>query len=126
MISVSSKGSFKNTEDFLKRVSEKKSLYSDLNRYGDLGVRALSKATPRDFGTTSESWGYEILEGRTGPGIAWYNTHVDDGVNVAIIIQYGHGTGTGGYVIGRDYINPAMRPLFDKIADEIWKKVTRG
>ncbi len=126
MINLSSSGSYKKTENLLSLLSNQKSFYSDLNRYGELGVIALSKATPKDSTLTSKSWGYEILSGKTGPAIMWYNTHIDDGQNVAILIQYGHGTGTGGYVVGRDYINPAMLPIFDKIAAEISKKVTNG
>jgi hypothetical protein len=127
MFKLSSSGDFKNAEAYLKKLSDQKSLYSDFKRYGEMGVAALSKATPIDSSETSKSWGYRILKGRNeSPGIAWYNTNEEDGVNIAVLIQYGHGTGTGGYVAGRDYINPAIRPIFDMIADEVWKKVTSG
>jgi hypothetical protein len=127
MFKMSSSGSFKNTDAFLKKLSNQKSLYSELPRYGQMGVAALSSATPIDSSETSKSWGYRILKGRNeSVGIAWFNKHEEDGVNIAVLIQYGHGTGTGGYVAGRDYINPAIRPIFDMIADSIWKKVTSG
>ncbi len=88
-----------------------------------MGVDALARATPVATSLTRNSWEYRIIKDRKNPGIEWYNTNVVNGVSVAILIQYGHGTGTGGYVTGRDYINPAMLPVFDMIADEIWKKV---
>lgn len=115
-------GDFKNTEKFLKRASSG-DFYSKLDAYGKTGVAALAKATPKESGETAQSWGYRVIRSRTNPGIEWYNTHVNDGAVIAILIQYGHGTGTGGYVQGRDYINPAMQPVFDKIADDIWKEV---
>lgn len=121
MISITSRGDFKKTDDFLKRLMHG-DIYSDLNRYGQMGVEALSKATPIDSSLTSHSWAYRIIKGKR-PGIEWYNTNEVNGTSVAILIQYGHATGTGGYVLGRDYINPAMRPIFDKIADDVWKKV---
>ncbi len=127
MFKMASTGSFKNTDDFLKKISDQNSLYAELRIYGNMGVAALSSATPVDSSETANSWGYRILKGKNQtPGIAWFNTHEVDGVNVAILIQYGHVTGTGGYVSGRDYINPAIRPIFDMIADSIWKKVTSG
>lgn len=125
MFNLKSSGSFGKTDKFLSLLNSNK-LYSDLNKYGDIGVAALSKATPVDSRKTANSWGYRILKGKDGMGIAWFNTHEEDGVNIAVLIQYGHGTGTGGYVTGRDYINPAIRPIFDMIADDIWKKVTNG
>lgn len=123
MISVDNSGSFKNLEDFLNRVSGGK-LYANLNRYGQQGVDALRSATPIDSGLTAESWGYRVIKSARNPGIEWFNTHEEDGVNIAILIQYGHGTGTGGYVTGVDYINPAIRPIFDKIVEDIWRQVT--
>lgn len=126
MFEVKSSGSFKNTENFLRNVSGGR-LYSDLERYGRMGADVLSKNTPNDTGETATSWGYEIIrEPPNRYGIIWTNDNVNDGVNVAVIIQYGHGTGTGGYVEGIDYINPALRPVFDAIAEDVWKKVTRG
>lgn len=101
-------------------------MFESLHRHGRVGVDALSRATPRETGETSTSWGYQVSVGRGKASISWFNTHVDDGVNVAVIIQYGHGTGTGGYVQGRDYINPAMRPVFDKILEDVWRQVTNG
>jgi hypothetical protein len=121
-ISYTASGDFSKTESFLKRISSG-DIYSKLHQYGKMGVDALSKATPKESGDTAKSWGYRIIKSRVNPGIEWYNTNVNDGANIAILIQYGHGTGTGGYVQGRDYINPAMRPIFDKIAEEIWKEV---
>lgn len=118
MISISNSGSFDNLEKFLKR-AENNDISSRLNDYGRQGVAALASATPVDSGLTADSWGYRITQDRRGPTVEWYNTNAD----VAIMIQYGHGTGTGGYVSGRDYINPAMRPLFDEIANKIWKEV---
>lgn len=125
MFSVKTEGSSKSTDDFLKNIS-KNSLFSDLSKYGQMGVDALSKATPVDSMLTSTSWGYRINRKRNGYGIVWYNNNIVSGVNIAIILQYGHGTGTGGYVSGQDYINPAIRPVFDKILDEISRRVKNG
>ncbi len=121
MIGVSSSGDHKKTVDFLKRISQG-DIYSDFQRYGEMGVKALAQATPVESGLTANSWRYRIVKGRQ-PTIEWYNTNVVSGTPVAILIQYGHATGTGGYVAGRDFINPAMRPIFDQIADEVWRKV---
>ena len=123
MISIKSSGSFKNTAAFLDRI-KKRQMFNDLARFGQIGVDALSSATPRDTGETAQSWKYRIVNTKRGIQIEWYNTHVNKGSNIAILIQYGHGTGTGGYVQGTDYINPAIRPIFDKIAEDVWKKVT--
>lgn len=116
-------GDFKNLEKFLKKASSG-DIFSRLDRYGKIGVDALRKSTPKESGETAKSWGYRVIKSKTNPGIEWYNTHVNDGVQIAVLIQYGHGTGTGGYVQGRDYINPAMQPVFDKIAQDVWKEVT--
>ncbi len=121
MIGISSSGDHKKTADFLKRIIQG-DIYSDFHRYGEMGVKALSQGTPVDSRLTANSWEYRIVKGRR-PTIEWYNTNVVSGTPVAILIQYGHGTGTGGYVAGRDFINPAMRPIFDRIADDVWKKV---
>jgi len=121
MIGVSSSGDHKKTVDFLKRIIQG-DIYSDFHRYGEMGVNALSQATPVDSRLTANSWKYRIVKGRR-PTIEWYNTNVVSGTPVVILIQYGHGTGTGGYVAGRDFINPAMRTTFEKIADDVWKKV---
>ncbi len=124
MLTISSQGSFENTESFLKRMKDK-SIFEALSRYGDEGVNALSMATPKDSGKTASSWTYEIERTPTSWAIIWNNTNIVNGTPVAVLIQVGHGTGTGGYVAGRDYINPALRPIFDKIAASIWKEVTR-
>lgn len=123
MITVVSTGSFKNLESFLRKVST-----MDIRRLVEAqakeGVKALASATPKDSRLASSSWGYEISGSGTGITITWTNSDVENGFPVAIMLQYGHGTGTGGYVQGRDYINPAIRPIFDKIADTVWKAVT--
>lgn len=118
-----SKGSFKKTEDFLERMS-KESIFIVLDKYGQEGVRALAQATPTRSGLTAESWTYEIVQKHGRHAIIFHNTNLQDGVPVAILIQYGHATGTGGYVEGYDYINPIIRPLFDRIANDVWKAVT--
>lgn len=98
-------------------------MFSVLDRHARVGVEHLRANTPKESGETANSWRYEVFHGNGIHGIEWYNTHVNDGVNVAIIIQYGHGTGTGGYVEGIDYINPALRPVFEAILDDIWRQV---
>lgn len=123
MVTVKHHGNFNNTKRFFKRAAEAKFL-QNLSRYGQEGVAALSAATPVDSGKTASSWYYEIQRSGSSFSIHWGNSHVNDGVNIAVIIQYGHGTGTGGYVVGRDYINPAIQPIFDKIAENVWKEVT--
>jgi hypothetical protein len=123
MISISSRGSIDKTRRFLDYIQTGK-MYKELDHFGKMGVDALSRATPIDTTLTSKSWTYEIVRGKTSTGITWMNTNVQDGVNIAIILQYGHGTGTGGYVAGYDYINPALRPIFDKIANDVWHKIT--
>jgi hypothetical protein len=124
MITFTEKGSFKNTERYLARLS-KGQLNSILAKYGSLGVNALSNATPVESGLTAESWFYTIQARPGYYSIRWHNHNHQDGVPIAVLLQYGHGTGTGGYVQGRDYINPAIRPLFDKIAAEAWREVTK-
>lgn len=124
MIQVSQKG--KNTSDSLLRIQklvEDKSLYK---RYGEAGVEALAKATPKDTGVTASSWYYEIENTKGGVIINWLNSNVNDGVVIAVIIQMGHGTGTGGYVKGTDYINPAMKKVFEDIANSLWEEVSRS
>lgn len=122
-ISFSSKGSFSKTENFLAAMS-RGDLFAALDAYGQEGVAALSSATPKDSGETAAAWGYKVSRGISRTTISWTNSHVVNGVPIAIILQFGHGTGTGGYVQGRDYINPAIKPVFDKIADKAWKAVT--
>lgn len=123
MITIESKGSFKNLDKFLQRMS-KGDIFRSLDQYGREGVQALASATPKESGLTAASWGYEVFNDRAGWTIRWYNSNVVDGVPVAILLQVGHGTGTGGYVSGRDYINPALKPVFDRIANSVWKVVT--
>jgi hypothetical protein len=122
-ISFSSKGSFSKTENFLTKMS-RGDIFQMLDGYGQEGVAALAAATPRDSGGTAGAWGYKVSRGISRTTIEWTNSHIVNGVPIAVILQYGHGTGTGGYVQGRDYINPAIKPVFDKIADRAWKAVT--
>lgn len=124
MITVKVSGSFKNTTRFLQRMKNRDHLRG-LAKYGPVGVTALSGATSVDTGDTAHSWSYEIIDKPGSYTIVWTNTNVEGGVPVAVLLQYGHGTGTGGFVQGRDYINPAMRPVFDKMAADMWKEVTR-
>lgn len=116
-------GSFTKTERFLNRMKRREYL-NVLDEFGRDGVQALRNATPVDSGATAEAWDYEIKRTRNYTEIVWTNSNINDGVPIAVILQYGHGTGTGGYVQGRDYINPAIRPVFDKIAEKAWKVVT--
>lgn len=125
MVYATSSGSFEKTIKFLEFMKTNK-IFSILDRYGAVGVSALSSATPRETGETANSWDYEVIHGNGKHAIHWFNTHEDNGVNIAIILQYGHGTGTGGYVEGIDYINPALRPIFDKILDDIWRQVSNA
>lgn len=122
VIEIKSTGSFDKTEKFLRRMS-KLDVLSILSKYGQQGVNALMAATPSSTGTTARSWSYETEAKAGAYSIWWKNSHVEEGANIAILLQYGHGTGTGGYVQGRDYINPALRPIFDQIAEEVWKVV---
>lgn len=124
-ISFTSKGDFSKTIKFLNKVKNVK-INDILSKYGKIGVNALSQATPKDSGVTSRSWNYKIEVNNDNASIVWYNTNVVKGVNIAVILQYGHGTRNGGWVEGRDYINPAMKPVFDKIADQVWKEVTNN
>ena len=124
-ISISNSGSFNKTDKFLKKMSEN-SVYSALQKYGEIGVAELAAATPIDSGRTSSAWDYRVIIDRTNARVQWYNNNENQGFSVAIGLQYGHGTGTGGYVIGRDYINPTMRPIFDKIADQVWNEIVNA
>ena len=123
MITVKCHGSFKNTERFLNRAT-KLDIERILHKYGEAGVAALAAATPRETGATANAWRYEIQNTRTSKKVTWYNDNVNKGVQIAVILQYGHGTNNGGYVQGRDYINPALRPIFDAIAEDAWREVT--
>ena len=118
------KGDLKKTKRFLNRMSEEEYLKC-LDKYGREGVEALALATPRDSGKTAESWDYRINRDKDGVKITWTNSNVNKGVNIAIILQYGHGTRNGGYVQGRDYINPAIRPIFDQLEAEVWEEVAK-
>lgn len=122
MIKVISKGNFKKTEEMLKR-SGNWSSKIDLDKYGSKGVAALKEATPKDTGLTANSWSYKIIRSKNSVIISFENTNINDGVPIAIILQYGHGTRNGGWVEGYDYINPAVRPIFDELAKAAWKEV---
>lgn len=123
MLRLVSKGSFRNLNRFLKTMRNR-DIYNHLEVYAKEGVSALASATPVDSGVTASDWDYEIDDSRGMYSIHWTNSNINKGVNIAIILQYGHGTGTGGYVQGRDYINPAIRPIFDQISEKVWKAVT--
>jgi len=123
MISFRQSGNFKNTDRFFNR-SKNMSYKKILDFYGRAGVRALEKATPADTGLTGSSWDYTYEIERNRISLYWSNKNKEDGVPVAILIQYGHGTRNGGYVQGTDYINPAMKPIFDNLAEEAWKEIT--
>lgn len=124
MISFTHSGDFDNTKRFLKNANRWKTSRL-LKVCGERGVSALSEATPVDTGKTAASWDYEIIITKSSVTVQWTNSNMSDGTPIAILIQYGHGTATGGYVRGRDYINPAIRPIFDEMADEIWEEVTK-
>ncbi len=124
MITFRSKGDFSRLTRFLERAKEAVRL-GDLDKYGREGVEALSAATPVDSGLTRDSWYYEIENRKGTAKIAFYNSNIQNGIPIAIILQYGHGTGTGGWVEGRDYINPAIQPIFDKITESAWREVTK-
>lgn len=124
MIGFRQKGDFSKTTNFLKRVKNGVDLRS-LDAYGRKGVAALSSATPVDTGTTANSWYYKIERTSTSVKLIFCNSNVQNGVPIAVILQYGHGTGTGGWVEGRDYINPAIQPVFDEIASNLWREVTK-
>lgn len=123
LVTITSKGNFERTDSFLKKMTDGR-IFRSLSSYGPKGVQALQSATPVDSGLAAGSWGYTVSKTGGGWELAWTNSDNENGFQVAIMIQYGHGTGTGGYVAGRDYINPAIRPIFDQIADAVWKEVT--
>ena len=124
-IHITCSGDLSKTMKFLNRLQNKDYL-NILSEYGKRGVDALRAATPKDSGKTADSWYYEIKQDRNQTTIEWCNSNVNQGVVIAMILQYGHGTGTGGYVAGTDYINPAMRAIFDELANECWKEVTKA
>lgn len=123
MIGANSPGDFKKTNAFLDRL-RKGDVFKNFDRYGRLGVDALSSITPVDSSLTADSWGYRVIDDRERPGIEWYNTNLVEGIPVVILIQYGHATGTGGFVAGIDFVNPAIQPIFDQIAADVWREVT--
>ena len=123
MITFRQKGDFSKTTRYFEKLKEA-SRIKILNKYGQKGVAALSSATPIDTGLVASSWYYEIEQGNGVARIIFGNSDVESGFPVAIMLQYGHGTGTGGYVEGRDYINPAIQPIFDKIVESAWREVT--
>lgn len=126
MIRLSSTGSFSNTEKFLQRMKSR-SYFDEVSKYGTAGVKALQKATPIESGETANSWYYQIIDRPGYFAIHWFNSHSEEpgSIPIAAIIQYGHGTKNGGYIQGRDYINPAMQPIFDQMLDDMWKEVTK-
>lgn len=132
MITVTQRGNFKHTEGFFKR-AKTKHFYEVLDRYGREGVQALAEATPKDTGLTAASWSYEIVVEDDQARIYWKNSNVkpgyafgQEGVSVALLLQYGHATRNGGWVEGIDYINPALEPVFDELADKVWSEVNKS
>ena len=125
MIRFESKGDFSRSIKWLTKL-QRAEFYNRVNAIAAQGTSALASATPVDSSKTAQSWSHEVKITRTSCRIEWHNSNVNQGVPIAIILQYGHGTGTGGYVAGRDYINPAIRPIFDKIAEDVWSEVTRS
>lgn len=124
MIRFRHKGDFHNTERFFAQAT-KATPEAILRKYGEAGVTALSSATPIRTGMTASSWEYEIVANADGYAIHWSNANIQNGENIALLLQYGHGTGTGGYVRGIDYINPALEPIFQKLAEDAWREVTK-
>ena len=124
MITFRHKGDFSKTTRYLERM-KKAARLGVLDKYGREGVAALASATPVDTGLTAQSWYYKIERKNGSVSITFHNSNIQNGVPIAIILQYGHGTGNGGYVQGRDYINPAVQPIFDKIVNEAWREVTK-
>lgn len=125
IVKFRSSGNFDKSMRFLEKMYQKKYL-NQLDYWGELGVQALSSATPIDSGTTASSWDYEIVGEAGKITLHWTNSNINKNVNIAVILQYGHGTNHGGYVVGRDYINPTLRPIFDKIAEDAWLEVVRS
>ena len=124
MIKIRQKGDFKRLTSFLENAKEGLNI-GILDKYGKKGVAALSSATPIDTGLTASSWFYKIENKNGVAKIEFHNSNVQRGISIALILQYGHGTKNGGYVVGRDYINPAIQPVFDELAKNAWKEVTR-
>ena len=124
MITFKHKGDFSKLTRFLERAKEAVHL-GDLDKYGRAGVSSLSSVTPVDSGLTADSWYYKIENKKDSVSINFCNSNIQNGVPIAIILQYGHATGTGGWVEGRDYINPAIQPVFDNIAEKAWREVAK-
>lgn len=124
MITFKHKGDFSKAARYLEKAKQAVRI-GDLDKFGREGVAALSAATPVDSGLTAQSWHYKIENNKGSTTISFYNSNVQNGVPIAIVLQYGHGTRNGGWVQGRDYINPAIQPVFDRIADNAWKEVTK-
>ena len=125
MITFESKGSFDKTEAALKRMTSQE-IYKSLSRLAEKGRAALEAATPTDTSETARAWTANVFKKGSTWQIVWSNSHVENGVPVVILLQYGHGTGTGGYVQGRDFINPAIQPIFDEISRSVWEEVIRA
>lgn len=123
MVRLTAKGDFSKTFKFLENAKKLVHIPTILEKYGQIGVDALAAATPIDTGKTADSWYYEVRESKDTYQLVFLNSNVNKGVPIAIILQYGHGTRNGGYVEGRDYINPALVPIFDELADKVWKEV---
>lgn len=123
MVRLTAKGDFSKTFKFLEGARNLFHIPTILEKYGRMGVEALSAATPRDTGLTADSWYYEVRESKDRYELVFLNSNINKGVPIAIILQYGHGTRNGGYVQGRDYINPALQPIFDELAEKVWKEV---
>lgn len=124
MISFRQKGDFSKTSNFFKNLKVDRYIQI-LDKYGREGVAALASATPVDTGLTASSWYYKIERNNTSVSLVFCNSNIQNGVPIAIILQLGHGTGTGGWVQGRDYINPAVQPIFDRLAKDAWREVTK-
>ena len=125
VISLKTTGNFDRSTRWLQKL-QRAEFYKRVNAIAAQGTSALASATPVDSSPPAQSWSHEVKITRTSCRVEWHNSNVNQGVPIAIILQYGHGTGTGGYVAGRDYINPAIRPIFDKIAEDVWSEVTRS
>lgn len=122
-IKFTQRGDFSRTHKYLTKLKTK-NYRPILERYANVGLNALRSATPKDTGETSSSWSYKVIVTRTGFGIQWFNSHTNNNIPIVILLQYGHGTRGGTFVEGRDFINPAMKPIFERISEEIWKEVT--
>jgi len=123
MVRLTARGDFSKTFKFLENARKLVHIPTILEKYGQKGVDALSAATPKDTGLTADSWYYEVTEADDVYKLTFFNSNINKGVPIALILQYGHGTRNGGYVEGRDYINPALRPIFDELAEKVWKEV---